>query len=50
MSIQEAELSTLNGIQKYHYLQNINVSGNALTTLKPLSAIKHLLRLNASNN
>lgn len=37
-------------MQQYKYLQNINVSGNNLTSLKALSGIKHLLRLNASNN
>ena len=50
LSIQDLELVSINGIQKYNYLQNINVSGNNLTTLRPLSGIKHLLRLNASNN
>jgi protein phosphatase 1 regulatory subunit 7 len=46
----ESNLSTLNGIQKYKYLQNIDVSGNNIVSLKPLSAIKHLVKLDASNN
>jgi len=50
LSIQDLELVSINGVQKYKYLQNINVSGNNLTTLRPLGGIKHLLRLNASNN
>lgn len=48
--MQEVGLKTINGIQKYRYLQNVNVQGNNLTNLKSLSDLKHLLRLNASNN
>ena len=50
LSIPESGLSTINGVQKYIYLQNIDVSGNNLTTLRPLSSIRHLIKLNASNN
>lgn len=38
------------GVQKYKYLQNVDVSGNNLKSLKPLSSIRHLIKLNASNN
>jgi Leucine-rich repeat (LRR) protein len=31
-------------------LQVVDVSCNGLTTLKPLSSLKHLLKLNASSN
>lgn len=31
-------------------MQNIDVSGNNLSTLKELSEVKHLIKLNASNN
>merc|ERR1712166_1455752 len=32
------------------YLQNVDVSGNALTSLRGLGALKHMIKLNASNN
>jgi Leucine-rich repeat (LRR) protein len=50
LSVQERDLITINGLQNYKYLQNVDVSGNKLESLKPLGAIKHLLKLNASNN
>lgn len=50
LTLQGLDLNTINGVQKYTYLQNINVSKNNLTSLKALSGIKHLLRLNASDN
>lgn len=50
LSINDNNLKSVNGIQKYKYLQNIDVSGNQLTSLKPLGSIKHLLKLNASSN
>ena len=50
LSIPEKNLATVNGIQKFKYLQNIDVSGNNLSSLKALSGIKHLIKLNASNN
>ncbi len=38
------------GIDKFIYLQNVNVSNNSLTTLEDLSSLKHLTTLIASNN
>ena len=38
------------GIGRYKYLQYIDVSGNSLTTLQQLTDVKHLIKLNASNN
>lgn len=38
------------GIQKYKYLQTVDVSGNNLTSLTALSSLKHLIKLIASHN
>jgi len=43
-------LSSIAGIEKYKYLQNVDVSGNNLTSLRALGALKHMIKLNASNN
>ena len=40
----------MQGIQNYKYLQTVDVSGNKLTDLKALSALRHLNKLIASNN
>ena len=50
LNIAEKGLSTLKGIERYKYLQYIDVSGNFLSSLKHIGEIKHLVKLNASNN
>ena len=50
LNINKRELSTLKGVERYKYLQYLDVSENKLTTLNQLSTIKHLIKLNASNN
>ncbi len=50
MNVNDKALSTLKGIGRYKYLQYIDVSNNSLTSLVHLSDIKHLIKLNASNN
>ena len=50
LSIPDSGLNSILGLAKYKYLQNVDVSGNNLTSLKELSSIKHLIKLNASNN
>lgn len=50
LRIDECNLEYLNGIQKFKYLIDIDVSKNNLTTLEPLSAIKHFIKLNARDN
>jgi len=50
LSIGENNLLNLAGIDKFKYLQNVDVSNNNLTSLSELGAIKHLIKLNAANN
>jgi hypothetical protein len=38
------------GIDKYKYLQNVDVSSNKLIHLKDLSQLKHLIKLKAAWN
>lgn len=38
------------GINKFSYLQNVNLSNNNLTTLEQLSGLRHLVKLDVSNN
>jgi hypothetical protein len=50
LNISQRDLSSIVGIARFRFLQNVDVSGNNLLNLKQLSALKHLVRLNASNN
>jgi len=50
LNLASNSLTHVNGIQKFVYLQVIDLSCNGLTTLAPLSSLKHLLKLNASSN
>jgi hypothetical protein len=50
LNIISKNLDEINGISKFRFLQNVYVSGNNLTNLKCLSALKHLVRLDATNN
>jgi len=50
LSINEKSLSNLDGIDSFKYLQNVYVAGNGLKDLKCLSVLKHLVRLDASEN
>lgn len=50
LSIPDNSLLNIAGIEKYKYLQNVDVSGNQLTSLSELGQIKHLIKLNAANN
>lgn len=43
-------LTTLDAIRGFVHLQFVNVSGNNLRSLEPLSALPYLLHLNASQN
>lgn len=38
------------GVENYPHLQQLDLSNNSLTSLKPLTALKYLTHLNASNN
>lgn len=40
----------MKGLEEYIHLQNVNVSNNNLVTLKPLSSLKYLVKVNAKNN
>ena len=40
----------MKGIDKYKYLQNVDVSNNKLIHLKDLSQLKHLIKLKAAWN
>jgi Leucine-rich repeat (LRR) protein len=50
LSINEKSLSNLDGIHRFRFLQNIYMRGNNLSNLQCLSALKHLVRLDASKN
>ena len=50
IDISGKELVSIGGINKFMYLQNINVSNNNLTSLDQLSGIRHIIRLDASKN
>jgi hypothetical protein len=50
LNIASKNLDEISGINKFRFLQNVYVSGNNLTNLKCLSALKHLVRLDATNN
>lgn len=50
LSIPDSNLNSIKGLDKFKYLQNVDVSGNNLVSLKLLGSIKHLIKLNASNN
>eukprot|EP01135_Chromosphaera_perkinsii_P012267 Nk52_evm4s2630 gene=Nk52_evmTU4s2630 len=43
-------LSNCEGISSYIHLQELDLSNNELTDLRPLSSMQHLLKLNASHN
>lgn len=40
----------MKGLEEYIHLQNVNVSNNNLATLKPLSNLKYLVKVNAKTN
>lgn len=50
LSLNEKSLSEISGIEKFRFLQNVYVCGNNLNNLECLSSLKHLVRLDASNN
>lgn len=50
LSIQNNNLVSIVGIEKFKYLQRVDVSNNKLIHLKELSHLKHMIKLNASWN
>jgi Leucine-rich repeat (LRR) protein len=50
VNLSGKDLISVGGINKFAYLQNVDVSNNNLTTLEYLSGLRHLIKLNASNN
>jgi len=50
LNVEAKALTTLKGVERYTYLQYLDVSNNKLTCLVHLGGIKHLIKLNASNN
>jgi hypothetical protein len=50
LTISNNNLLSVVGIEKYKYLQNVDVSNNKLIHLKDLSALKHMVKLKAAWN
>jgi Leucine-rich repeat (LRR) protein len=50
INISGKELLSIGGINKFAFLQNVNVSNNNLTSLDQLSGLRHMVKLIASNN
>ena len=50
LDLMEREIFTLNGIERFANLQQINVSKNKLTSLEILSNHKFLVKIEASHN
>lgn len=50
LDLSNRGVHSLIGVEKYPHVQHINVSGNSLVKLKPLSGVRNLLTLNASGN
>ena len=50
LNVEGKALTTIKGIERYKYLQYLDLSNNKLVTLTHLGGIKHLIKLNASNN
>jgi hypothetical protein len=50
LQLPSKNLDEINGINKFRFLQNVYVSNNNLTNLECLSALKHLVRLDATHN
>lgn len=50
LDISNKELISIGGINKFKYLQNINVSYNSLTSLEQLNGLNNLRYIDASFN
>jgi hypothetical protein len=50
LNISNNNLVSIVGIEKFKYLQVVDVSNNKLINLKDLSHLKHMIKLNASWN
>jgi hypothetical protein len=50
INLGNKDLFSIGGINKFTYLQNVDVSHNNLTTLEQLSGLRHMIKLNASYN
>ena len=50
INLSGKDLFSVGGINKFQYLQNVDVSNNNLTTLDHLSGLRHMIKLNASHN
>jgi len=50
VDLADMGLTTMDAIRGFVHLQFVNVSGNRLRSLEPLSALPYLLHLNASQN
>ena len=50
LNISNNHLVSIVGIEKFKYLQVVDVSNNKLINLKDLSHLKHMIKLNASWN
>lgn len=50
VDLADMGLTTVDAIRSFHHLQFVNVSGNRMRSLEPLSALPFLLHLNASQN
>lgn len=50
LDLRYKDITALNGIQKYQYLQKLNISNNHLTSLKALRALPYITDIDASKN
>ncbi|KAI9341402.1 P-loop containing nucleoside triphosphate hydrolase protein [Obelidium mucronatum] len=50
LSIPNAGLNDITGLEPFVYIQNLNLSGNQLTEISCLGAMRYLIKLDVSNN
>lgn len=50
LKLNDCGIFTIRGVEKYIHVQQMDVSGNNIMSLKPLSALKYLTHLKASDN